>query len=139
MKNKLTLDTGQKGFSLLEILVAFSILALSLTVLLKIFSSGINTAIVSEEYANAVQVAESLLAKTGVETDLQEGISRGTDNEKYHWEISVNPYEPELEELESDSFPVNMYRVMVRVSWGEDEVNRRSVNLETLKMAARSQ
>ena len=139
MKNSRPVVRGQKGFSLLEILVAFSILALSLTVLLKIFSSGIHTAIVSEEYANAVQVAESLLAKTGVESDLQDGISRGTDNEKYHWEISVNPYEPELEELEPDSFPVNLYRIIVRVSWGDDEENRRSVNLETLKMAVRSQ
>ena len=39
----------QRGFSLLEILIAFSILALSLGILLKIFSAGVNTAGVAED------------------------------------------------------------------------------------------
>ena len=43
----------QKGFSLLEILIAFSILAISLGILLKIFSAGINTAVVAEDYTVA--------------------------------------------------------------------------------------
>ena len=129
--------TGQRGFSLLEILVAFSILALSLTVLLNIFSSGIQSAMVSEEYANAVQIAESLLATTGVESKLQEGKFQGVI-ENYNWEISVNPYDPELGELDAGFFSDKIYRVLVRVSWGEDEETPRSVSLETLKLAARS-
>ena len=57
---------GQAGFSLLEMLVAFTILAFSLVVILRIFSSGIGTAVTAEEYTAAVQIAESLLAKTGL-------------------------------------------------------------------------
>ena len=73
----------QKGFSLLEILIAFSILAISLGILLKIFSAGINTAVVSEDYTAAVQIAESLMAKTGLESPLQAGEDSGTENDKY--------------------------------------------------------
>ena len=75
----------QRGFSLLEILIAFSILALSLGILLKIFSAGVNTAGVAEEYTAAVQIAESLMAQTGVETPLQPNEATGLENEKYHW------------------------------------------------------
>ncbi|MGZ8224716.1 MAG: type IV pilus modification PilV family protein, partial [Methylobacter sp.] len=49
----------QAGFSLLEILIAFTILAFSLSILLNIFSTGANTAVVAEEYTAAVQIAES--------------------------------------------------------------------------------
>ena len=44
----------QQGFSLLEILIAFSILALSLGILLKIFAAGVNTAMIAENYTAAV-------------------------------------------------------------------------------------
>ena len=81
--------TKQKGFSLLEILIAFSILALSLGILLKIFSAGVNTAVVAEDYTAAVQIAESLMAKTGVETALQESQDSGVENEKYNWQVDV--------------------------------------------------
>ena len=83
----------QQGFSLLEILIAFSILALSLGILLKIFSAGVNTAVVAEDYTAAVQIAESLMAKTGVETPLQAGQASGLENEKYHWLVEVSPFE----------------------------------------------
>lgn len=82
----------QKGFSLLEILIAFSILAISLGILLKIFSAGINTAVVAEDYTVAVQIAESLMAKTGLESPLQEGEDSGTENDKYEWQVMVTPY-----------------------------------------------
>lgn len=62
---------NERGFSLLEILIAFSILAVSLGILLKIFSTGVTTARVADDYTNAVQIANNLIAKTGVETPLK--------------------------------------------------------------------
>jgi general secretion pathway protein I len=84
--------TKQQGFSLLEILIAFSILALSLGILLKIFSGGVNTAVVAEDYTIAVQIAESLIAKTGSEIPLKDHQSSGDENKKYHWSLSISPF-----------------------------------------------
>ena len=124
----------QKGFSLLEILIAFSILAISLGILLKIFSSGVNTAIVAEDYTAAVQIAESLMAKTGVETPLQPGQDSGQENEKYHWLVEVSPFVFNPENVDATTIKTELFKIKVIVSWGDDNYNDREVKLTTLKL-----
>ncbi|MCK4841550.1 MAG: type II secretion system protein [Methylococcales bacterium] len=119
----------EKGFSLLEVLVAFGILAISLGILLKIFSSGVNTAIIAEEYTIASQIAESLMAKNGIEEPLAVGKISGTEVDKYHWRVTVenvpNPVDETNEQLVA---------VKVEVQWGNDESSQRKVELNTLKV-----
>ena len=98
--------------------------------MLKIFSSGLNTAVVSEEYTVATQIAESLMAKTGIENVLEAGETSGIDQEKYYWRVSVeNITNPELDE-ESE---VNLMEVNVVVKWGGDGQHSRSIELITVK------
>jgi len=124
----------QRGFSLLEILIAFSILALSLGILLKIFSAGVNTAIVAEDYTAAVQIAESLIAKTGVEAPLQGGQASGLENEKYHWLIEVSPFVFNPEKIDTTAITALLFKVKVIVSWGDNNANDQQVELSTLKL-----
>jgi len=126
----------QSGFSLLEILIAFSILALSLGILLKIFSAGVNTAGVAEEYTAAVQIAESLMAKTGVESRLQPNEATGLENEKYHWRVSVSPFQLTTENLDVTTIAAELFKIKVTVSWGDDNarVDARQVELITLRL-----
>uniref|UniRef100_UPI0035939C60 type IV pilus modification PilV family protein n=1 Tax=Thiocapsa sp. TaxID=2024551 RepID=UPI0035939C60 len=49
----------QSGFSLLEVLVAFAILAVSLGVLMQIFSQATRTTLLSSQYSRAASLAES--------------------------------------------------------------------------------
>lgn len=136
----------QRGFSLLEILIAFSILALSLGILLKIFSAGVNNAAVAEDYTAAVQIAESLMAKTGVEMPFQAGQSSGLENEKYHWLVEVSPFEFNPEKVDATAITSNtekgdttaitavLFKVKVIVSWGDDTADDRQIELTTLKL-----
>ena len=119
---------------MLEILIAFSILAISLGILLKIFSSGVNTAIVAEDYTAAVQIAESLMAKTGVETPLQPGQDSGQENEKYHWLVEVSPFEFNPENVDPTAITAMLFKVKVVVNWGDDNADDRQVELSTLKL-----
>jgi len=123
---------GQAGFSLLEVLVAFAVLALCLGVLLRIFSGDGRLAGMAEEHARAVVLAQSLLAKAGAETPLGLGVTGGDIDEDYRWEMRVTPFVPAGEPL-----PTNLgfkpYWVEVEVDWGEgDEL--RSFSLGTLRL-----
>lgn len=123
---------------MLEILIAFSILALSLGILLKIFSSGVNTAVVAEEYTVAVQIAESLMAKTGIETPLQAEEISGLENEKYHWQISISPFEFNPDNVDVNAITVVLFKVNVTVTWGFEEGNERRINLTTLRLVSKT-
>ena len=119
-----------KGFSLLEVLVAFSIMAIVLGVGLRIFSSGLHNAVVAEEYTLATQIAESLMAKVGIESELEVSESRGTELDKYHWQVVVT----EPEELDQ---AFRMLEVRVRVEWDDGSGdNNREVELLNLKLLA---
>ncbi|ADE13631.1 general secretion pathway protein H [Nitrosococcus halophilus Nc 4] len=136
-----------RGFSLLEVLVAFAILGISLGVLLQIFSTGMRTTTLSEEYTRATSLAESKLATIGVETPYLEGIEEGQFDEKYAWRTTILPYEEPEEEREKRlgegfddavNLPALPYTVKVEVFWETGGKERRVV-LETLRLGSLSQ
>ena len=119
----------------MEILVAFSILAISLGVLLNIFSTGLRSAIVSDEYIHAVTIAESLLSKAGIESTLEQNESHGIEEEKYSWSINIESYLDDAIDFEKS--PVTPYKITVTVSWQEVQ-EERSINLTTLRLAKKT-
>ncbi len=125
----------QQGFSLLEILIAFSILALSLGILLNIFSGGLRRTVVSEEYQQAVIIAQSKLAAAGVETALENATAQGQSQDKYTWSVQVQPFNMDNLDLADDTLELAAYQVVVTVNWSEGN-NQRQVELNTLKLAA---
>ena len=128
--------TVQQGFSLLEILVAFSILALSLGVLLNIFSGGVRRAAVSDEYQQAVTIAESKLATAGTEEELREGEIDGVIGDKYHWSLRAALFYDVDEGIEEDTLPVEPYQITVTVEWAAGKQDR-YIELTTLRLAGK--
>ncbi len=122
----------QDGFSLLEVLVAFSILALCLGVLLRVFSGDGRLSGLSEEHSRAVVLAESLLANAGVESPLQPGQSSGEIDDQFSWVMRVSPFVPPGEALPENQ-PFKPYWVELTVEWG-DAIEPRSFTLSTLRL-----
>lgn len=130
------IDTRRRsgGFSLLEILVAFAILSLSLGVLLRIFGGGGRIAATADEYSRAIIVAESLLATAGIDAPLKPGETSGAVDDTYRWVLRVDPYPPD-EALAAA--PANLgfkpYWVTLTVEWGDPE-DPRAFDLKTLRL-----
>jgi general secretion pathway protein I len=123
---------SQHGFSLLEVLVAFAILAVSLGVLLGIFSRATSATIASAQYSQAATLAESLLTLVGHEILLEEGTVSGETESGFSWELTL--LELDLSEEFPTSTPsVTAYRVNAGVLWF-DAGRPRRLMLATLKL-----
>lgn len=124
----------QKGFSLLEVLVAFSILALSLGVLMQIFSGGLRNVDQSTHHAKAVVIAKSLLARIGTETPVLAGEQSG-EFEQYSWQIRLQPLEDPPEAGQPVSLSAfGLMGVTVTVEWPDGGAGRRSLTLNSTKL-----
>ncbi len=128
----------QQGFSLIEILVAFVILAMSLSVIFRIFSGGLRNVALSEDYARAVLVAESQLSAIGVSEPLQSGVTSGEWGERFNWQRVIKRYQPWEQDRELDA-PLLGYRVTVKVDWEHAGRSRQiTLNSVRLKQAERT-
>jgi general secretion pathway protein I len=129
----------QRGFSLLEILVAFTILAMSLGLLMQIFSGSLGNASVARDQAQATTLARSLLAGMGLETTLAPTQATGSVADKFQWRVEVSPFiqAPRQGELESQHprAALDLWQIDVQVAWGgESKGPARTVTMSTLRL-----
>ena len=121
-----------RGYTLVEVLVAFVIMAMALTVLLRIFSGGVRNVAVSSDYAKAVLIAESRLATAGIDDTLAPGETDGVENGRFRWTRVVTDYEPAFD-YRSAVKGLRAYHVTVTVSWPNGDKERR-VELNTVRL-----
>lgn len=122
----------EAGFTLLEVLVAFVILAVALGVVLDLFSSSLDRGKTAEDHVMASLLAQSKLAALGVEAPFRLGESEGRFDEKYAWRSSVRLFEEEI----AAEIPETLvaYHVTVTVYWrARDAV--RQISLASLRVA----
>jgi general secretion pathway protein I len=122
--------TSQGGFSLLEVVVAFAILALSLGLLIQIYSRALTTTALSDTYSRAATLAEARLNDVGVDIPLEEGAYSGDPEDHLDWQVFIEQYVFPDADWE---LPMQPYLVTAVVSWDTAE-GVREVKLSTLRL-----
>lgn len=113
---------GQGGFSLLEMVVAIAILALSLGALYQAVSGATRNVRTGEKYAYGVELARSVLADNNlISTD---GVSkRGETQGGFNWQVLSSPVT-----LPQTGLPRGaLHQLEVTVSWQDGKKQRQVV------------
>jgi general secretion pathway protein I len=131
------------GFSLLEVLVAFTLFAVALGVLMQIFSRGVNGASIADHYAKATMYAESRLAAIGLEETIREGTTSGKFDDDYAWQVTIKLYQdPAPREQVAIDFEkqyfAQLYEIETKVTFATDDRKERVVTLSTLQLGPRA-
>jgi general secretion pathway protein I len=122
---------AERGFTLLEVLVAFIIAALALGVLFGGGIGGLTAANVARRYQEAISRAESHLAMAGNGPDFQPQDRQGDEGGGYHWHLRIAPVELGTPAAKGDPVAA-LYAITVTMSWTVDR-NTRSVTLQTAR------
>jgi general secretion pathway protein I len=124
---------GNEGFTLLEVIVALAILSISLTLVLRTLSGGFHYQQQARTLADATQLAQSLLARVGVDLPLRPGIQNGTVPSGLLWQIQITPYGSSAEQRD---WPAAAYAVSVEIS-SPQAIQKPITALNTLRLGPR--
>jgi len=127
----------QRGYSLIEVIVAFALLAMALTLLLGTLSGGTRQLRKADEATRATLHAQSLMATQGVDEPLQPRRTEGSfEQGRYRWTLEVRPFvDPQPSPASAGVETVSQLRLLeldLRVRWGEapgEQLHWRSLRL----------
>jgi general secretion pathway protein I len=129
----------ERGFTLVEIVVAFVLLSAVLMTGFEIFSQGMRRAGDLDDEARAIVIAQSRLAAAGTEEPFKEASLQGeSDDRRFRWTMTITRSD---EGTAAPGQPANsayqLYRVDVRVEWTTIDSRTRSIELATLGLGSR--
>ncbi|RYF08656.1 MAG: type II secretion system protein [Comamonadaceae bacterium] len=122
----MTSGLRQRGMTLLELLVAFAILALSLGMLYRAMGSGARSAGDVERYQRAALLAESVMALRDAVPE--QGWRQSGESGGFRWQVSSVPF---ATGLSGPTIPA-LHEVAVVVTWSDGE-RYRNLELFTLR------
>ena len=128
-----------RGFTLIEVVVAFTVLALVFAVGLEIFSKGMSRAVDLDLDTQALAIAQSKLAAAGTEEIPKEGVAQGdSDDRRFHWATTITKSDDGQDPTKPLTGPYVLYRIDARVDWRTDAGRDRNVTLSTLLLGPRT-
>ncbi|KOR45801.1 general secretion pathway protein GspI [Xanthomonas oryzae] len=127
----------QRGYTLIEVIVAFALLALALSLLLGSLSGAARQVRAADESTRATLHAQSLLAVQGIEKPLEPEQQQGTfENGHFRWSLDVRPYD---EPRRTPQAPISpgahrLLQLTLVVRWGEQP--NQMLQWRTLRLVA---
>jgi type II secretion system protein I len=123
---------SDKGFTLLEILVALAILATAVTIIFQLFSSSLRNIGVSEDVVLATVRAEAKMREVLSNAELTENSWTEATNDGYTFAVNIT----ETLQEKTSSLPVQVLQVDLAITWMKNS-KARTLHLKTFKTVNR--
>lgn len=119
------------GFTLIEVLIALSVVGLALGALAGVFGNALMGHETASDAEAALALAEERLALVGA--TLRPGKASGNFAGRFAWYTTIAPYEDKDKAAEIPTSLPRLYQVAVTVAW-QDGRRSRQVALSTLRL-----
>lgn len=123
----------EAGFTLIEMIAALAILAISLTIIFQVIGAGVSRGGQAEMLGRARQIAQSALARVGTEIPLKAGDTEGEETGGFRWHLRQAPHG---DAADRRAWPVAVLEITAEVSWGGSGSGN-GIKLTTLRAAAK--
>jgi general secretion pathway protein I len=131
----------ERGFTLLEVLIAFIIAALALGVMFDASLGGLRASETASHYQEALSLARSHLAAVGV-PGLAGRHASGDDGRGFRWTLRIRPAGtvslprgPDEDPAQGPAAQATLYGITVTESWKSDG-GERQVRLDSARLGA---
>ncbi|MEC7785991.1 MAG: prepilin-type N-terminal cleavage/methylation domain-containing protein [Nitrospinota bacterium] len=128
---RLNVLRNDRGFSLLEVIVALLIMAGGFLAVVNLFSGSVRSVNLSSQYLKAVTLANSKMNELEIENFFLDDKSGGFKNEEnYRWELEIAPYDSSLN---NENSRIQLQKILLKVFWN-DNGKPRKLELATLRL-----
>ncbi len=114
-RQHLKLIARSNGFTLIETLVAMMILSISLVVVMQLFSGGLRSNKISNDYLYGIFHAREKMEELLLSEELLPGSFSGEFDDGYQWQAAIDFIAEEDEA--SQKMPVSTLSIQLDVSW----------------------
>lgn len=124
------------GFTLIETLVAMMLLAVSLTIILQLFSGGLKSVQLSDHYTRAIFCAQEKMDEILLPAALKEDVWEEALDNGLKLKAEISDTQAEIEE--SEKLPVNLFDIKVTMTWLEGS-KEKQFEISSLKIAEKKE
>jgi general secretion pathway protein I len=123
-----------KGFTLIEVVVALAIIGVGLTVIIELFSGGLRLARASMEYTKAVNYARVKMEEITLKPPMEEGTQEGESEDRiFRWQVGVKKVDLlSIDKSVDYKPPIELFQVKIDVFWKSGS-KEKSTSVESLK------
>ena len=125
-----------EGFTLLEVLVAMTIVGLGVVTLVEVFSSGLRLGSKSTAHTDAMTYGRQVMDEFLATSKLEQGSERGSLQDQGRWKVEVRPAEYSSADP-SLSSPWELKEIALELRLG-DVGRERLVELKTLRLVKKN-
>jgi general secretion pathway protein I len=124
-----------RGFSLLEVIAAILLLAITFGALMEVAGGSIRLSQSAAQYTQAALWARSLLDTRFALDPIQPGMSEGRFDDHYRWRLQVMPWTAPGVTPAANANAMQMYQLNLDVMWGSAPFER-AAHFSTLRIGS---